>query len=85
MNKPRFSDMQILAILREAANGAQAAVLCRKYHISDTTFYNWRRKFGAAVPPASPDQLSRENRLLRQRLSAQERELASIRQRPGSR
>lgn len=83
MNRSRFSDPQILAILREAADGACAAALCRKYRISDTTFYNWRRKFGSALPPPPPEQLSRENRLLRRRLQASERKIALLQRAAG--
>ena len=44
--KKRFSDEQIINILREAGAGVSARKLCRKYAISDATFYTWRKKFG---------------------------------------
>ncbi len=44
--KKRFSDEQIISILREAEVGVSARELCRKYAISDATFYTWRKKFG---------------------------------------
>ncbi|CAM8001269.1 hypothetical protein LENIMA164B_18905 [Lelliottia nimipressuralis] len=40
--KKRFSDEQIISILREAEAGVSARELCRKHAISDATFYTWR-------------------------------------------
>jgi putative transposase len=40
--KKRFSDEQIISILREAEAGISARELCRKHAISDATFYTWR-------------------------------------------
>ncbi len=42
--KKRFSDEQIISILREAEAGISARELCRKHAISDATFYTWRKK-----------------------------------------
>ncbi|WP_349343552.1 IS3 family transposase [Marinobacter sp. MMG032] len=44
--KKRFSDEQIINILKEAEAGLAVKELCRKYNISDATFYTWRKKFG---------------------------------------
>lgn len=49
--KKRFSDEQIISILREAEAGVSARELCRKHAISDATFYTWRRKFGGMEVP----------------------------------
>ena len=47
MKQGRFSEEQILAILKEAeAGGTKIAELCRRHGISDATFYNWRSKYG---------------------------------------
>jgi putative transposase len=44
--KKRFSEEQIIAVLKEADGGIKVADLCRKYGISDATYYNWKAKFG---------------------------------------
>ncbi len=43
--KKRFSDEQIISILREAEAGVSVRELCRKHSISDATFYTWRKKY----------------------------------------
>ena len=46
MKRSRFSDEQIIGILKEHQAGMSAADLCRKHGISDATFYKWRSKYG---------------------------------------
>ena len=46
MRKSRFSDEQIIGILKEHQAGLSAAELCRKHGISDARFYKWRSRFG---------------------------------------
>ena len=47
MKQGRFSQEQIVGILKEAeAGGTKIAELCRRHGISDATFYNWRSKYG---------------------------------------
>ncbi|PVY78799.1 putative transposase [Tamilnaduibacter salinus] len=44
--KKRFSEEQIIGILKEAEAGLTVKELCRKHNISDATFYTWRKKYG---------------------------------------
>ena len=46
MKRSRFTEEQIIGILREHQAGAKTADLCRKNGISDATFYKWRSRFG---------------------------------------
>ena len=46
MKRSRFSDEQIIGILKEHQAGLSATELCHKYGVSDATFYKWRSKYG---------------------------------------
>lgn len=48
MRKPKYSEFEILNILREASGGVATSRICKKYGISDTTFYNWRARYAPA-------------------------------------
>ena len=46
MKRSRFTEEQIIGVLKEQEAGTPAAELCRKHGISQATFYNWKAKFG---------------------------------------
>ena len=46
MKRSRFSEEQIIGILKEHQAGMPPGELCRKHGISDATFYTWRKKYG---------------------------------------
>ena len=46
MKRSRFSEEQIIGILKEQEAGARTADVCRKHGISDATFYKWKAKYG---------------------------------------
>ena len=46
MKKSRFSEEQIIKILKEKEAGAKLADLCRRHGISEQTFHRWKAKFG---------------------------------------
>jgi len=46
MKRSRFSETQIISILKQADAGLSVKEVCRKHGISDATFYNWKSKYG---------------------------------------
>ena len=79
MKKSRFSEAQIISILKEAENGLPVAELCRKHGMSDATFYNWRAKYGGMDVSIMKQfkALEEENRRLK-KMYAEERLKADI-------
>jgi putative transposase len=67
MRKARFTETQIITILREFENGTKADELCRQHGISNATLYNWRSKYGGMETSelARLKQLEEENRRLK--------------------
>lgn len=51
MKRSRFSEEQIIGVLREQEAGAATADVCRKHGISSATFYKWKAKFGVLRSP----------------------------------
>lgn len=45
MKKSKFTESQIVKILNEKESGLTVSELCRKYGISDATYYNWKSKY----------------------------------------
>lgn len=48
MRRSRFSEEQILSILKESEAGAATGDLCRRHGISQNTFYRWKAKYGVS-------------------------------------
>jgi putative transposase len=68
MKSSKYSEAKIIAILREAENGGKVTDLCRKYGMSDVTFYKWRSRYGGmdASDIKRLKALEEENRRLKQ-------------------
>jgi len=66
MKKSRFTDSQIIAVLKQAEAGTPVPDLCRQHGISSATFYKWRSKFGGmdAFMVSQLKELQDENRRL---------------------
>ena len=73
MKRKRYSEEQIIGILREAEAGTGVMELCRKHGMSNTTFYKWRAKYGGMdVSEARRlKQLEDENRRLKRLVADQ--------------
>lgn len=79
MKTSRFTDSQIIAILKQAEGGSPIPELCREHGMSMATFYKWRAKFGGmdASLMARMKELEEENRRLK-KMYADERIKAEI-------
>lgn len=71
MRKSRFSEEQIIAILREYEAGAKLEELCRRHNVSQTTFYKWRARYGGMTVSNAKrlKSLEEENRRLKELLA----------------
>lgn len=67
MKKSRFTDPQIMGVLKQADGGMPVSELCREHGISAATFYKWRSKFGGmdASMMAEHKAMQEENRRLK--------------------
>ena len=79
MKTSRFTDSQILSILKQAESGTPVPTLCREHGMSSATFYKWRAKFGGmdASLMARLKELEAENAKLK-KMYAEERLKAEI-------
>jgi putative transposase len=67
MKRSKYTEEQIVRILKESEAGISVTELCRKYGISDATYYNWKAKFGGMElsDVRRLKQLEEENRRLK--------------------
>jgi putative transposase len=82
MKKSRFSEEQIIGILKEQQAGLPVAEICRKHGISDATFYTWRSRYGGMeVSDARRlKALDEENRKLKKLLAEAMLDVATLRE-----
>ncbi|MEJ5021543.1 IS3 family transposase [Ochrobactrum vermis] len=82
MKKQRFTEEQIIAVLKEQEAGMKVADLCRKYGISDATFYNWKAKYGGMEVSEAKrlKALEEENAKLKKLLAEQMLDAAALRE-----
>ena len=82
MKRSRFSEEQIIGILKEHQAGLSAKELCRKHGISDATFYKWRSKYGGMeVSDARRlKMLEAENAKLKKMLAEQMLDVATLKE-----
>jgi len=74
MKRSKYSDSQIISILKQAEAGTPVPALCREYGMSSATFYKWRSKYGGmdVSMMARVKELEDENRRLK-KMYAEER------------
>ena len=82
MKRSRFSDEQIIGILKEHQAGLSALELCRKHGISDATFYPWRKRYGGMEVSEARrlKALEEENARLKKLLAESMMDVATLRE-----
>jgi putative transposase len=82
MKRSRFSDEQIIGILKEHQAGLSATDLRRKYGISDATFYTWRKRYGGMEVSEAKrlKALEEENARLKKLLAESMMDVATLRE-----
>ena len=82
MVRRRYTEEQIIAVLREGEAGAKVADLCRKYGMSDATYYNWKAKYaGLTVSELKRlKALEEENRCLKQIVGEQALDIRALKE-----
>lgn len=80
--KKRFSEEQMINILKEADSGMKIADLCRKHNISNATYYAWKAKFGGmeASEAQRLRSLEEENRKLKRLVADQALDIMGLKE-----
>jgi len=80
MKARRFTEEQVIGVLKEAEAGAKTKELCRRHGISEATYYNWRAKYsGMTVSEARRlKELEAENAKLKRLLAEAELDKAAL-------
>lgn len=82
MKKKRFSESQIIAILKQQETGLRVGQIVREHGISEATFYNWKQKYGGMSTSELKrlKELENENRKLKQLYAEVSLENAALRE-----
>ena len=82
MKQSRFTEEQIIAILREQESGAKTADVCRRHGVSSATFYAWKSKFGGMEVSDAKKlrELEQENTRLKRLLAEAELDKAAMKE-----
>ena len=82
MVRKKYTEEQIIAVLREGEAGAKVADLCRKYGMSDATYYNWKARYaGMTVSDLRRlKALEEENRRLKQIVGEQALDIRALKE-----
>ncbi len=80
MRGKRFSEEQIIGILKEGEAGTKTSELCRKHGISSATFYNWKAKYGGLTVSEARrlKALEQENRRLKHIVADQSLDIQAL-------
>lgn len=80
MKKSRFSEEQIVKILKHQENGLKVAEICRQNGISEQTFYRWKSKYGgmSVSEVKRLKELEAENRRLKQLIGEKELDILAL-------